>query len=56
GIATDFCVGWSALDARKEGFEATVLLPLTAAIDLDGSLDAIRTRWAETGVAVIDSI
>ncbi|MEM9764231.1 MAG: bifunctional nicotinamidase/pyrazinamidase [Pseudomonadota bacterium] len=56
GIATDFCVGWSALDARKEGFEAAVLLPLTAAIDLDGSLDAIRTRWAETGVTVIDSV
>ncbi|MEM7500041.1 MAG: bifunctional nicotinamidase/pyrazinamidase [Pseudomonadota bacterium] len=55
GIATDFCVGWSALDARKEGFEALVIEPLTAAIDLDGSLAAIRRAWAEAGVAVIDS-
>ncbi|MEL6766768.1 MAG: bifunctional nicotinamidase/pyrazinamidase [Pseudomonadota bacterium] len=55
GIATDFCVGWSALDARREGFEAAVLLPLTAAIDLDGSLDAIRGSWREAGVAMIDT-
>ncbi|MEM6422914.1 MAG: bifunctional nicotinamidase/pyrazinamidase, partial [Pseudomonadota bacterium] len=51
GIATDFCVGWSALDARQCGFEAVVLETLTAAIDLDGSLAAIRTAWAQAGVA-----
>ncbi|MEO1467863.1 MAG: bifunctional nicotinamidase/pyrazinamidase [Pseudomonadota bacterium] len=51
GIATDFCVGWSALDARREGFEAVVIEPLTAAIDLDGSLAATRAAWAGAGVA-----
>ncbi|MEM6355329.1 MAG: bifunctional nicotinamidase/pyrazinamidase [Pseudomonadota bacterium] len=56
GIATDFCVGWSALDARKEGFGAAVIEPLTAAIDLDGSLAAIRAAWAKAGVGVIDSV
>ncbi|MEM6489379.1 MAG: bifunctional nicotinamidase/pyrazinamidase [Pseudomonadota bacterium] len=52
GIATDFCVGWSALDARRCGFEATVVEGLTAAIDLGGSLAAARTAWADAGVAV----
>ncbi|MEM6971651.1 MAG: bifunctional nicotinamidase/pyrazinamidase [Pseudomonadota bacterium] len=52
GIATDFCVGWSALDARREGFEALVLEDLTAAIDLNGSLAAIRSEWAGAGVIV----
>ncbi|MEL6210984.1 MAG: bifunctional nicotinamidase/pyrazinamidase [Pseudomonadota bacterium] len=51
GIASDFCVGWSALDARTCGFEAVVIEGLTAAIDLGGSLAAIRIAWAEAGVA-----
>ncbi|WP_108661109.1 bifunctional nicotinamidase/pyrazinamidase [Acuticoccus kandeliae] len=50
GIATDFCVGWSALDARKHGFAATIIEPLTAAIDVDGSLDATRSAAREFGV------
>ena len=39
GLATDFCVAWSALDARREGFEAVVVEDACRAIDLDGSLD-----------------
>ncbi|MEM9783777.1 MAG: bifunctional nicotinamidase/pyrazinamidase [Pseudomonadota bacterium] len=52
GIATDFCVGWSALDARREGFGAVVMEDLTAAIDLDGSLATIRSAWQAAGVMV----
>ena len=50
GLATDFCVGFSALDARRLGFETEVRLDLTRAIDLDGSLAAARAAWDEAGV------
>jgi nicotinamidase/pyrazinamidase len=38
GLATDFCVAWSALDARKMGFAATVVEDATRGIDTGGSL------------------
>jgi nicotinamidase/pyrazinamidase len=38
GLATDFCVGWSAIDARKAGFNATVLEDGCRGIDASGSL------------------
>ena len=40
GLATDFCVGWSALDARAAGFETFVIEDACRAIDANGSLDA----------------
>ena len=52
GLATDFCVGWSALDAVKCGFRATLLEDAARAIDLDGSLDAARRGMAEAGVTM----
>jgi len=55
GLATDFCVGWSALDARKEGFEAVVIDDACRAIDFNGSLAAAHTAFKENGVTVIDS-
>lgn len=46
GLATDFCVAWSALDAVRLGFKVTVVLSACRAIDLGGSLalqfDAMR--------------
>jgi len=48
GLATDFCVLWSALDARATGFEATVIEDACRAIDLNGSLDA---AWKEMNAA-----
>ena len=39
GLATDFCVYFSAIDAKKLGYQVTVLLDASRAIDLDGSLD-----------------
>jgi nicotinamidase/pyrazinamidase len=55
GLALDFCVKWSALDARREGFAATVIEDATRAIDLDGSLAAARKELASAGVGVTTS-
>ena len=54
GLATDFCVSFSALDARRLGFEVCVVLDACRAIDLDGSLAAARQAWRHAGVAVCD--
>lgn len=54
GLATDFCVAWSAVDATKEGFTATVRLDLCRAIDADGSLDAALTAMRDAGVTLLD--
>ncbi len=48
GLATDFCVLWSTLDARAAGFEATVIEDACRAIDLDSSLEA---AWKEMNAA-----
>ena len=55
GLATDFCVAWSALDARRLGFEAVVLLEACRAIDIDGSLAQALARMREAGVMLIES-
>ena len=47
GLATDFCVAWSAMDAAKLGFDVQVRLDMCRGIDLDGSLDrAVRDMGA----------
>ena len=55
GLATDFCVSFSALDARRLGFEAVVVLDACRAIDLDGSLAAARSAWEAAGVSVVSA-
>jgi nicotinamidase/pyrazinamidase len=52
GLATDFCVNYSAVDAAKLGFDVTVRLDLCRAIDLDGSLAAARAGMARVGVTL----
>ncbi|MEM1077983.1 MAG: bifunctional nicotinamidase/pyrazinamidase [Pseudomonadota bacterium] len=52
GLATDFCVQYSALDAARLGFATTVRLDLCRAIDLDGSLEAARMAMQEAGVTL----
>lgn len=52
GLATDFCVNFSAVDAAKLGFAVTVREDLCRAIDLDGSLDAARKGMAAAGVVL----
>ena len=56
GLATDYCVAWSALDARAAGFEATVIEDACRAIDLEGSLARARRDMAAAGVARTSSI
>ncbi len=53
GLATDFCVAWSALDARKAGFQAAVIEDACRGIDLNGSL---AKAWADMGRAGVKRI
>ncbi len=50
GLATDFCVAYSAIDAAKLGFNVTVLLDACRAIDLDGSLEKALDDMHAAGV------
>lgn len=53
GLAFDFCVGWSALDARELGFEVTVVEDACRAIDADGSAAAMRQELHESGCRLV---
>jgi nicotinamidase/pyrazinamidase len=55
GLATDFCVGFSALDAAREGFEAVVIEDACRAIDLEGSLAAARQAMGAAGARFMES-
>lgn len=55
GLATDFCVAWTALDARKLGFQVYVIEDATRAIDLNGSLAAAWKQMSAKGVKRIQS-
>ena len=55
GLAYDYCVGYSALDARRLGFDAFVIRDACRAIDLNGSVAAIEAEFARAGVALVDS-
>lgn len=55
GLALDFCVMFSALDARAAGFNAFVVLDACRAIDLNGSLAAAIERMQLAGVGLIQS-
>ena len=58
GLAYDFCVAWSALDARRLGFEAMVVKPLTRAIAMPAegvgtTVDAAEADFARAGVVLV---
>jgi nicotinamidase/pyrazinamidase len=55
GLATDFCVAWSALDARRAGFEALVVEDATRGIDAGGSLAKAWADMSRAGVRRITS-
>ncbi len=55
GLATDFCVAWTALDARKLGFAAVVIEDACRAIDNQGSLAAAREKMQKAGVRRVAS-
>ena len=50
GLALDFCVRWSAKDARHDGFTVFVIEDASRAIDVDGSLAATRASLAAQGI------
>ena len=54
GLATDFCVGFSALDAVRLGYAVTVRLDACRAIDLDGSLSLMLNQMRTAGVRLVD--
>ncbi len=55
GLATDFCVAWTALDARKAGFDAYVIEDACRGIDTQGSLAKAWADMAKAGVKRIQS-
>ena len=55
GLATDFCVYFSALDAAKAGFAAVLIEDACRAIDLDGSLAAAKAAMGQAGVTFVTS-
>jgi nicotinamidase/pyrazinamidase len=55
GLAYDFCVGYSALDARRQGFATVILRDACRAIDLEDSVARIEAAFAAAGVTLIES-
>jgi len=55
GVATDFCVGWTAINARATGFETYVIDDLTRGIDAAGSLARAHADMAAAGVKRINA-
>jgi nicotinamidase/pyrazinamidase len=53
GLATDYCVGWTALDARKAGLDAAVIEDACRGIDLNGS---VAKAWADMAAAGVGRI
>lgn len=54
GLATDFCVGFSALDAARLGLKVSVVMDATRAIDLNGSLAAAEKEMRAAGVTLTE--
>ncbi|WP_139976277.1 bifunctional nicotinamidase/pyrazinamidase [Ochrobactrum sp. CGA5] len=54
GLATDFCVAYSALDAIAEGFQVRVRLDACRGIDLNGSMNIMLQKMKQAGVELID--
>jgi len=56
GLATDFCVYYSAVDARRLGFDVVLIEAGCRAIDLAGSLDAAWAEMATAGVQRVNDL
>lgn len=55
GLAYDFCVGFSAVDARKCGFDAVVIADACRAINQSGSVKTMESEFARRAVTVVQS-
>ena len=56
GLATDFCVAFSALDAAALGYQTSVVMPACRAIDLEGSLAAQITAMRDANITLLDHV
>lgn len=56
GLAYDYCVGYSALDAVTEGFDATIIKDACRAIDLGGTVAIMEEKFAAAGVKLVDNL
>jgi nicotinamidase/pyrazinamidase len=52
GLATDFCVFYSAVDGREAGFEVSVVTSACRGIDMDGSITRVMRSMSEAGVTI----
>ncbi len=55
GLAADFCVKWTALDACKEGFRVHVIEDAVRGLDVDGSLDQAWKEMIQAGAQISNS-
>jgi nicotinamidase/pyrazinamidase len=55
GLATDFCVAWTALDARDAGFETLLIEDASRPIDRNGSLERAMADLNSAGVKVVEA-
>ena len=56
GLTYDFCVAYSALDARKLGFSAVVIREACQAIGLNGSVEMMEEKFRQAGVVVVERV
>ena len=56
GLATDYCVAYSALDAARLGYDVHVVLPACRAIDLDGSMAAAAEQMRAAGITLRETL
>ena len=56
GLATDFCVAFSALDAAALGYQTSVVMPACSAIDLEGSLAAQIAAMRDANITLLDHV
>lgn len=56
GLATDFCVAFSALDAAALGYQISVVMPACRAIDLEGSLAAQIAAMRDANITLLDHV
>ena len=54
GLATDYCAGWTAMDARRDGFDAFIVADAVRGIDLNGSLARAWADMAAAGVGRVE--
>ncbi len=55
GLATDFCAGFTAVDAARAGFDTTMITDAVAGIDTAGSMERMRAAMPDAGVGTIDT-